>query len=135
MFRQLHDPYWVGMSEMFIGGVDYVEGKFEAADTRLGAALSIFHRRGNVMGTAWVLYAFADAARRRGHPGRALRLVGASDALRKGVEMPGLAIATMGDPAERARADLHEAAAEEAYRAGLAMGLEQAVAYALNQEA
>lgn len=133
-FKDLRDTYWVALLETMVGGVDRMEGKVEAADRRSRASLSAFRQIDNLMGTSWVIYSFADLALLRGQHERALRLVGASDALRGGVEMPGLATAMMGDVGAAARSFLDENTAEELYEEGRTMPLEDAVAYALQQD-
>lgn len=76
-----------------------------------------------------------SACRLRGQQERALRLVGACDSLSERVgDKPTLAIATMGDVGEAARAILNETTAESLYQEGLAMDLDDAVAYALRHE-
>ncbi len=119
--------------ELFLGGPDAMEGDFDAAAQRYRTSLSILHGMGNTMGTAWVLYSFGDLAQRCRQPERALRLVGASAALLDG-EMPAGAMAITGDVGKRARRELDQKTAERSYREGLAMRLEEAVAYALGQE-
>jgi hypothetical protein len=49
-------------------------------------------------------------------------------------EMPALVMATMGDVGDAARSYLDGATAESLYQEGLAMGLEDAVAYAMQHE-
>ncbi|MFN2557961.1 MAG: AAA family ATPase [Nitriliruptorales bacterium] len=133
-FKDLRDAYWVALLETMVGGVDRMEGKVEAADRRFRASLSAFRQIDNLMGTSWVIYSFADLALLRGQHERALRLVGASDALRGGVEMPGLATAMMGDVGATARSYLDQVTAESLYQEGQAMELEYAVEYALQNE-
>ena len=106
------------MTEFMIGGVDQLEGDLEAAEQRYDAGLSGYLRIGNVMGVSWVLYCFADLAMQRGQPVRALRLVGASDRLRGGTELPTLVATQLGDVGGRARERLDDGAADEAYRQG-----------------
>ncbi|MFN2557884.1 MAG: hypothetical protein ABR592_13650 [Nitriliruptorales bacterium] len=84
------------------------EGNGEAAERRYRASLSVFRQLDNLMGTEWALYAFADLALLRGQHERALRLVGASDALRERVGEAVLEKAIMGDVAEIARTFLDD---------------------------
>jgi predicted ATPase len=135
-FRDLSNTYWVALMELIVSQVDRREGKFEAADKRIRAGLSAFQQLDSLMGTMWALYSFADVAQHRGQYERALRLVGVCDSLSERVgEMPALVMATMGDIGEAARASLNDARAESLYQEGLAMGLEEAVGYALQREA
>jgi predicted ATPase/class 3 adenylate cyclase len=132
-FKDLHDPYWIGLMELIVSQVDEKLDNLEAAERRIRAALSTFRQLDSEMGTMWALYSFAHLALHRGQHERALRLVGACDSLQERVgEMPALAMATMGDVAEAARSILNEATAESLYQEGLAMGLDEAVEYAFN---
>jgi tetratricopeptide (TPR) repeat protein len=125
-----NDLFMAAMAEIMIGGVDLLEGNLDAAERRYDAGLSTYLAIDNEMGASWVLYSFADLALRRGQPEDALRLVGASDHLRGGTELPTLVTATLGDIGERARQQFHDdAAAAEAYRVGHKMSVEDAVAY------
>jgi hypothetical protein len=74
------------------------------------------------------LYAFADLALQQGQPTRALRLVGAADRPRGGTEMPALVTVTLGDVGQLARERLDSGTADEAYRQGHDMSMEEAVA-------
>ncbi|MDP8928589.1 MAG: AAA family ATPase [Actinomycetota bacterium] len=134
-FKDLRNTYFVALVEGMLGQVDGTEGKFEAAAQRYRTSLSTYRQIDNLMGTAWVLYSFAHLALLRGQHERALRLVGASDALLEGVgELPALVSATMGDVGAAARSFLDEATAKRVYQEGLAMELEDAVAYAVQQQ-
>jgi predicted ATPase/class 3 adenylate cyclase len=128
--RNLNDLFMAAMTEIMIGGVDQLEGSLEAAEQHYDAGLSTYQGIDNVMGVSWALYSFADLAVRRGQPERALCLVGASDRLRGGTDLPALVTATLGDVGERARERFDDgAAADEAYRLGHEMSVEEAVAY------
>jgi tetratricopeptide (TPR) repeat protein len=134
-FKDLRNTYWVALMELIVSQVDRREGKFEAADKRIRSGLSAFQQLDSLMGTMWALYSFADLALHCGQNERTLRLVGACDSLRDRVgEMPALVVATMGDVGNPARSFLDEATAEGLYQEGLAMGLEDAVAYAKQHE-
>ena len=134
-FKDLSNTYWVALMELIVSQVDRKEGKFEAADKRIRSGLSTFQQLDSPMGTMWALYSFADVALHRGQQERALRLVGACDSLRERVgDMPTLVMATMGDVGEAARSILNEATADSLYQEGLAMDLDNAVAYALRHE-
>jgi tetratricopeptide (TPR) repeat protein len=128
--RDLGDEFLVSMTEFMIGGVDKSEGNLRAAEQRYDAGLSGYLRIDNAMGISWGLYSFADLALQCGQPERALRLVGASERLRGGTELPTLITASIGDVGGRARERLDEGAAAELYRRGHDMSIEAAVAYA-----
>jgi tetratricopeptide (TPR) repeat protein len=127
--RNHNDLFMAAMTEIMVGGVDLLEGNLDAAERRYHAGLSTYLGIDNVMGMSWALYSFADLAVRRGQPERALCLVAASDNLRGGTDLPALVAATLGDVGESARERLDDRAADEAYRLGHEMSVEQAVAY------
>jgi predicted ATPase/class 3 adenylate cyclase len=127
------DAFMTAMIESMIGGVDRQRGDFEAATRRYHASLVGYLRMGNVMGVSWVLFFIADVAAERGQPRRALRLIGASDRLRGGTELPNLVAASVHDVDLRARRQLDESAAADAYQQGHALSQEEAVAYARDE--
>jgi predicted ATPase/class 3 adenylate cyclase len=127
--RGVDDQFMVSMTDFMIGGVDKVEGNLRAAEQRYDAGLSGYLRIDNAMGISWGLYSFADLALQCGQPARALRLVGASERLRGGTALPTLITATLGDVGRRAREAI-DADADEIYRQGHDLGMEEAVAYA-----
>jgi len=135
MFQDLREPYWVGLTQFLVANVDRAVGAYAAAEQRGRAGLTAFRQIDNTMGLAWGLYGSADLALLRGDPERALRLAGASETLRDGSELPTLVMATMGDVRQRAREDVEEARADELYQEGLRMTLDEAVAYALREDA
>lgn len=130
VMKEVENTYWVGLIYLMISQADKAEGRFDAADDRILAGLTIFRELDNVMGMAWALYSLGDVALQRGEPERALRLIGACDAHLQGGEMPALAKATMGDVGAAARGRLDPVTAEGAYAEGLAMALEDAEKYA-----
>jgi non-specific serine/threonine protein kinase len=136
-FKDLGNTYYVGLVESMLGQCDRNEGDLDAAESRIGAGLSAFQEIGNVMGTAWSVYAFADLALQRAQPERALRLVAVSDALLKqvGGEIPALVVATTGDVGGAARALLDKATADRVYEEGLALTYDDAVTYAIRHDA
>jgi predicted ATPase/class 3 adenylate cyclase len=128
--RELDDLFTLAMTEVMIGGVDKRQGGLTAAAKRFTSGLSTFERIDNAMGISWVLWAFADLALEHGDPARALRLVGASDRLRAGTELPALVLAHTGDVGRLARERLDPGTAAEAHRQGWAMSTEEATACA-----
>ena len=113
-----------------------LEGNDESAEKRYRRSLTTCSEHGLLMLTTSVLYAFADVALRRGQPERALRLVGASDALREpfGEKSPAEK-ASMRDVRAAARPLVDEATAEGLYEEGQAMEIDDALAYALELKA
>jgi predicted ATPase/class 3 adenylate cyclase len=134
-FEELSDPYWVAFTQLLLGHVDRFEGDEESAEKRYRASLTAFWQHDVLMMTTSVLHAFADLALLRGQQDRALRLAGASDALREpfGEKSP-LEEATTGDVRAAARSLLDEATVENLYQEGRAMELEDALTYALQPE-
>src|SRR5437667_74643 len=78
---------------------------------------------------------FAVLAAQQGQPVRALRLAGAGAAHRPGINLGGAEQAWLDRMLAPARHALAETAQAAAWAAGQAMTLEQAVAYALSDEA
>jgi DNA-binding CsgD family transcriptional regulator/tetratricopeptide (TPR) repeat protein len=121
---------WVGLLTVFSGD------ERDLAEGFLKEALVLSWELGNWTSGAYCLEGFAGLAAAKAQGGRAARLWGAAEALRK----------TIGDPLsiegrlyfERsmvaARAQLGEAAWEAALAEGRAMGLEEAVEYALSED-
>lgn len=134
-FTDLQDPYFLAFTERLLGGVDRAEGNFEAAESRFRASLSAARQYHLPIVVASVLYAMADLALARGQPARALRLVGACDAMRDEIgEAPSGEMAFVGDVRGAASAMMDAAAAESLYQQGRAMAVDEAVAYALEDE-
>jgi predicted ATPase/class 3 adenylate cyclase len=135
-FINLQDPYFMAFTERLLGGVDRFEGNFEAAESRFRASLTAARQHHLPIVVASVLYAMADLAVARGQPARALRLVGACDAMRDEIgEAPSGEMAFVGDVRGAASALMNAAAAESLYQQGRAMALDDAVGYALEGEA
>jgi predicted ATPase/class 3 adenylate cyclase len=133
-FEDLHDTFWVAFTHLSVGHVDRLKGSDEAAEKRYRLSLSLFRQLDSPMGTTWALYAFADLALYRGEHGRALRLVGASDALRERVgKATPVEMALFGDVRAAARSYLDEATAEGLHQEGFAMAVEDAVTYAMQK--
>jgi hypothetical protein len=134
-FEELKDTFWVAFTEMSVGHMDKTAGDDQTAEKRYRSSLAGFRQLDSLMGTTWTLYGFADLALGRGEYERALRLAAVCDALRERLGKPTpVEKALFGDVGLGARASLNEGTAERAYRQGLAMDLEEAVAYALLRE-
>lgn len=134
-FINLQDPYFMAFTERLLGGVDRFEGNFDAAESRFRASLTAARQHDLPVVVASALYAIADLALARGQPERALRLVGACEAMRDEIgEAPSGEMAFVGDVRGAASALMDAAAAESLYEQGRAMELDDAVAYALEDE-
>lgn len=128
------DPYWTAFTERMVGQVDRIEGNFEGAETRYRTSLSASRQNDQLLVTASVLYAYADLALARGEHQRAIRLAGASDALRNRLgDLRSFDADFLGDIRAGARFFIDEATAGRLYEDGQAMELDEAIAYALQQ--
>jgi DNA-binding CsgD family transcriptional regulator len=118
---------WVGLLAVWSGDEhDLAERSFEEA-------LALDRELGNWAYGAYCLEGFAGLAGARGQGARAARLWGAAEALRSsiGVPLPPEPRPYYERSAAAARARLEEGAWEAAFAGGKAMGLEEAVEYAL----
>jgi predicted ATPase/class 3 adenylate cyclase len=135
-FEDLRDPYWSAFTERMVGQVNRIEGNLEAAEALYRSSLSSSRQNNQLLVTASVLYAYADLALARGQHARAIRLAGASDALRDRLgELQSFDAEFLGDVPAASRSFVDEATAERLYRDGRAMELDEAVTYALQQSA
>lgn len=134
-FRDLDDAYWVAFAERLLGWVEGLAGNLEAGEERLRVSLTIAQQHKLPVMIASGLYSFAYLALARGQYQRAVRMMGATDALREVVgEAPQEEVAIMGDVRGLASAFLDEVTANRVYGEGRAMELEEAVEYALQPE-
>jgi predicted ATPase/class 3 adenylate cyclase len=134
-FTDLQDPYFMAFAERLLGGVDRAEGNLEAAESRFRTSLTAARQHDVPVVIASALYAIADLALARGQPERALRLVGACEAMRDEIgEAPSGEMAFVGDVRGAASAMMDAEAAESLYQQGRAMAVDEAVAYALEDE-
>jgi tetratricopeptide (TPR) repeat protein len=134
-FRDLGNPYWVAFGERLMGAVERLEGKNEAAEDRLRASLTIAQQHKLPVMIASGLYSFADLALARGQYERAVRLMGATEALREVVgDSPPIEVAMLGDVRWLASPSLDETTATRVYQEGRTMELEEAVEYALQPD-
>ena len=134
-FTDLQDPYFMAFAGRLLGGVDRAEGNLEAAETRFRTSLTTARQHDVPVVVASALYALADLALARGQPERAIRLVGACEAMRDEIgEAPSGEMAFVGDVRGAASAMMDAEAAESLYQQGRAMAVDEAVAYALEDE-
>ena len=131
-FTELGDPYWTAFAQLIMAGIERVAGDLDSAERWVRISLASARDHGLLNVIASGLYSMGDAARLRGDAARALRLVGASEAIRERVgDAPAPEMAIMGDVRGAAAADLEAEAAEQFYQEGRAMEQSDAVAYAL----
>ncbi|MGC4045457.1 MAG: tetratricopeptide repeat protein [Armatimonas sp.] len=117
-----------------LGMVAYLQGDYESARTYLHESLAIYQETGSRLGIAKSLEGFARLANREGKPEQAVRLWGATEALREQIRAPV-------PPSERddyekeldqARQILGAVAFDAAWQEGRAMPLKKVVEIALS---
>jgi non-specific serine/threonine protein kinase len=124
----------------WLAHVAVMQGNTAAAAPMLAESLALFQNLKNQRGSTYLLEGYAELALAHRLPKRAARLCGVVEALREAIssayEFP--------FPEERvrherliaaARAQLDDAAFDAAWATGQAMTLEQAIAYALGEDA
>ena len=136
--RRAHrDPRGIGVALGALGWVALAEGDTATARARLTEALSVLRDAGYVWGVPSYLGVLAQVTAVQGHPERAARLWGAAAA--QGQALVGRPLRTdrgveLDQAASALRAQLGDAAFDAAWAEGQAMTLEQAVAYALEED-
>jgi tetratricopeptide (TPR) repeat protein len=118
-----------------LGNVAILTGDYAAARPLVADSLRMYRDRGDIYAQAWSLGSAAGIAAGTGHPKRALRLAGASDAhcAAIGVSQPAVFEAPHKRAIEPARQALDAATQAALWAEGQAMPLAQAVAYALEE--
>lgn len=132
VFEEVGDDTWgLGNAIAFLGGLATQRGDPIEARNRILLALKVWDEQGNALVMAGQLRFLAMVANDLGQPERAVRLAGAAEAWRQkvGGQVPA-AFFPFTDPRETATKVLDEASAERAWADGLAMNLEEALAYA-----
>jgi tetratricopeptide (TPR) repeat protein len=120
-----------------LGYVAQHQGNYERAESLIGQYLTLWREFGSKYFYAIGLAGLAGPVSARGDPERAARLLGASEAL---LEAVGVSL-QCGDQFEvdryetAVREQLDKAAFEAAWAEGRAMSLEEALTYALGEEA
>jgi predicted ATPase/class 3 adenylate cyclase len=130
--RELSDIEMVGVCLLMLGHVDLVEGRLEDSEQNLHESLGIMQLEGSSMSIANLLESLAAVAAAAGRAERALRLGGASEALRKRIAV------TTNSPVHKAivarlSAIRQGPAAEAEWVAGAQMSRQEAVDYALER--
>ncbi|HEV3473929.1 MAG TPA: tetratricopeptide repeat protein, partial [Actinomycetota bacterium] len=112
-----------------------VTGDLPSARAVLAESMELFKEADNPTGLSMNLYGFAAIAVKAGRFERAARLVAAHEATREeiGGGAPPELMNVMGVPADAAREALPPERFQQAWAEGRAMGLEKAVAYALEE--
>jgi ATP/maltotriose-dependent transcriptional regulator MalT len=135
IFRALDDRFWIGASSIFLAYIECEEGDRAAARSRLVETNTLVRLVHVPWGATYALEGFARVAVSQGQAARALRLGGATAALRRTF---GVAIGPAGEadferslePAWRA---LNEEEGKVAWEEGQTMNLEQALTLALEE--
>jgi predicted ATPase/DNA-binding winged helix-turn-helix (wHTH) protein len=134
-FRETGDPWGSARSLTDLGSIDGEQGDYSAAHAAYREALEIFAGLGHRRGMARALEGSACLSVAQGHAARALRLVAAAANLRRQISAPL-------PQAEQFKLDrrllyawksLTETEGKDAWAAGSAMSLEEAVQYSLEE--
>ncbi|HEX5849267.1 MAG TPA: LuxR C-terminal-related transcriptional regulator [Rubrobacter sp.] len=135
LFRKLEDKFWVNACLVHLAYIDCEEGAYGAARSRLLQTNDTLPLVQFPWGATYVLDGFSRLAVAQGESVRALRLGGATDALRQtyGVTIGPTEQAAFRRRLEPARRVLGEEAGDRAWEEGRAMTLEEAVDLALTE--
>ncbi len=135
--RELGDKRGIANSLLNLGRLDCQEKNYAASRYCLAECLTLCRVLGDKRIMAYALECFAALARAQEQPDRAAQLYGASDALRAAIGVP--LPPNEREEVERALAALRPTLGEEAFNgawtAGCALTWEQAIEYALEDEA
>ncbi len=135
--REIGAPFQIGHALSEIGRAECDEGRRDLALKHLAEGMTILHGLGNRPGVIDSLEGLADVAAGTAAPRRAARLWGAVDALRQEIGYP----RTVHDriayerQVQPVRAILTAEAFDQAWDEGRAMSLDDAVRYALDEQA
>jgi predicted ATPase/class 3 adenylate cyclase len=134
--RQLGSKWGVGVSLGTLGWVAIREGDWNRAVARLGESLEVRQEIGDKGGSAWCIERLAEVAQAQANPEKAVRLLSAAAALR-------ISIGSVIDPVDQPeyqqrrtalRTELGEERFAKLWEEGRALKLEQAIAYALEDQ-
>ena len=135
IFRRLDDRFWINACLVHLGYVDCEEGDLVAARSRFMQMAEASPLSQFPWGATYWLEGFARLAAAEGQAARALRLGGATVALRRfyGVSIGPSRQAAFGRTLETARKALGENEGEAAWEEGRAMTLEEALGFAMEE--
>ena len=125
--QQRDDFFHIGWSLHMIGSVDLLEGDLEHAREVLTETLSMFAAAGDVSALTLLLGDFAELAAARGRPEQQATLLGASAGLQ---QLTGSELARVSDEMI-GRSGMDRERFTKAWETGLAMAMDEAVAYAM----
>jgi DNA-binding CsgD family transcriptional regulator len=133
IFWKLGDRFWINASLVFLGYIDCEEGRFDAARSRFVQMNEVVPLAGFPWGATYTLEGFARLAAAEGEALRALRLGGATVALRRiyGVSTGPGSEKLFRRSLEPAWQTLTEEAGRSAWAEGYEMTLEQTLSLAL----
>jgi predicted ATPase/class 3 adenylate cyclase len=134
IWRSIGDRLHLAFDLVWLGYANGRAGRRDQAHAAAVEALTLFHEADNPTGLGIALIDLAFLANWDGRHEDALKLAGAAESLRKEVGGPPGAIGGLmeGNPAEEARGHLPQDVAERAWEEGLAMRVDEAVAFARN---
>jgi hypothetical protein len=132
-FRRQGDRRGEVLALASLGSVASARGEFATAWERLGESLAVQRELADTAGIAFVLERFAGLAAARRQHARATRLAGAAAALRESVgsPLPPASQVKLDGQLSPARKALGDLAFAEAWAAGRAMSINEAIACAL----
>ena len=135
-FRAAGDRWGSARSLADLGHICCEQGEYPAAHAAYREALEIFADLGHRRGIARALEGFACLAVARGQAERALQLAAAATLLRYqiGAPLPQAEQSKIDQSLSAARASLREPEGKDAWTAGSAMSLEQAIQYSLEEQ-
>jgi tetratricopeptide (TPR) repeat protein len=135
--RRVKDDYGTTACLLSLGLLSIRRGDHEQADALLTEALAFSRELGDTISIADCLIGFGEVSGTRGDVLRAARLWGAADALHEvsGYAWPPLERSLNEPYREAARSQIDEDTWSQAWEEGQAMTLEEAVSYALEEEA
>ena len=137
LLKEKGDRLFAAIALHDLGQVAQDQGQYGRAQAIHAESLSLCQDLGSQRGIAMCLEKLAAIAGAQGQPGRAARLLGAASALRQTIGAP-MSARDRGDYerlAAAVRADLTEDEFTLAWEQGRAMTLEQAIAFALTNQA
>jgi len=133
MKRELGDKGGIALSLYYLGNVNLDQGNYDLARLYYGESLTLFRQMEDKAAVVLLLEGFARLAAAQGHSVRAVRLIGAEDALSTGIGVSLLPKRQLQH--DRCLAALRNALSESAFTAAFTAGQtltwEEAVAYAL----
>jgi predicted ATPase/transcriptional regulator with XRE-family HTH domain len=136
-FEEQGERWYSALTRSDLGSVALAQGDHRRAAALYAESLAAFREQGDMWGSALVLEAVAEVAHAEGAAERAICLYGAAASLRKVTGSPSW-------PADRAKrervlaaihAEIDDVAFATAWEQGLVMALEEAIAYALENDA